>query len=51
MAKGIQEVSYTGRYKSQYTVMTKGQRLIFKALGISAEDPDSDDGQTEDLFS
>lgn len=45
------QVSYTGRYKSQYTVMTKGQRLIFKALGISAEDPDSDgEQQTEDLF-
>lgn len=44
-------VSCSGRYKSQCTVMTKGQRLIFKALGISAEDPDSDDGQTEDLFS
>ena len=44
-------VSYKGRYKSQFTTPTKGQRLIFKALGISAEDPDMDCGKTEELFS
>lgn len=28
------KVKYSGRYKAQYTQGTKGQRLIFKALGI-----------------
>lgn len=45
------QVSYKGRYRSQFTTLTKGQGLIFKALGISAEGPDSEDGQTGDLFS
>ena len=45
------KVSYTGRYKSQFTVKTKGQRLIFNALGITEEDLDSDDGKTEELLS
>ena len=45
------KVSYTGRYKSQFTVKTKGQRLIFNALGITEDGPDSDDGRTEELLS
>ena len=44
-------VSNTGRYKSQFTVKTKGQRLIFNALGITEEGLDSDDGKTEKLLS
>lgn len=45
------KVSYTGRYRSQYTVMTKGQRLIFKALKIHEEAADTDENRTEELLS
>lgn len=49
--KAYSKVSYTGMYKSQFTVKTKGQRLLFNALEISEDEPDSDEGKTDELLS
>jgi hypothetical protein len=38
-------VYYQGRYKPQYVAMTKGQRLIFEALGI--KEPESENDEEE----
>jgi len=47
------KVSYRGKYKSQYTEMTKGQRLIFKELGLidgKAIKESEDETDTESLL-
>lgn len=36
-------VAYSGRYKPQYCTLTKGQKLIFKALGIAVADDEPDE--------
>jgi hypothetical protein len=46
--KSYSKVKFSGKYKSQYSAPTKGQRLIFKALGIDFKDSSAgDDGETE----
>lgn len=48
--RSYSKVKYSGRYKAQFTQATKGQRLIFKALGIDAEQPENDEDSTEVLL-
>ncbi len=49
--KSYSKVEFSGKYKPQYSAPTKGQRLIFKALGIevqnSSRDYDGDASETE----
>lgn len=49
--KSYSKVKFSGKYKPQYSAPTKGQRLIFKALGIevqnSSPDYDGDASETE----
>ena len=40
--KSYSKVKFSGKYKSQYSAPTKGQRLIFKALGIDVGGTDDD---------
>lgn len=52
--KSYSKVKFTGKYKPQYSAPTKGQRLIFKGLGIDFQDSanDGDEGvETERNFS
>jgi hypothetical protein len=50
MIKNYPKVTYKGRSRSQYTVMTKGQKLIFVTLGIEEDEPESEAKSTENLF-
>lgn len=47
--RSYSKVTYKGRYGSQYTVMTKGQKLIFSSLGIA--DCEQEEDSTENLLS
>lgn len=51
--KSYSKVKFAGRYKAQYTAPTKGQRLIFKSLGLEFQEPSSgtDDDETQQNFS
>jgi len=44
-------VKHSGRDKAQLTQPTKGQRLIFKALGIDVGQSENDDKNTEEMLS
>ncbi len=46
--KSYSKVKFSGKYKPQYSAPTKGQRLIFKALGIDFQDSSTDDGDTSE---
>ena len=41
--KSYSKVKFSGKYKAQYSAPTKGQRLIFKGLGIDFQDSSPDD--------
>ncbi len=41
--KSYSNVKFSGKYKAQYSAATKGQRLIFKGLGIDFQGTDDDD--------
>ena len=43
--KSYSKVSFSGKYKSQYSALTKGQRLIFKGLGIDFQDSSPGEGE------
>jgi hypothetical protein len=43
-------VKYSGHYKAQFTQPTKGQRLIFKALGIDVKMGEIENESTADLL-
>ena len=45
--KSYSKVKFSGKYKSQYSAPTKGQRLIFKALGIDFKDTSAGDDDAE----
>ena len=48
--KSYSKVKFSGKYKPQYSAPTKGQRLIFKALGIDFRDSMSEgDEETESI--
>ena len=47
--KSYSKVKFSGKYKSQYSAPTKGQRLIFKALEIDVADADDGSGTEENL--
>lgn len=49
--RSYSKVTYKGRYGSQYTVMTKGQKLIFAALGIADCEQEEEEDGTETLLS
>ncbi len=52
--KSYSKVKFSGKYKAQYSAPTRGQRLIFKALGIdyqNSSDDSSDASETERNFS
>jgi transposase len=49
--RSYSKVSYIGRYKSQFTVMTKGQRLLFQAFGIDAQADSDEESDSEKLLS
>ena len=42
--KSYSKVRFSGKYKAQYSAPTKGQRLIFKGLGIDFQDCSSGEG-------
>lgn len=46
--KSYSKVRFSGKYKAQYSAPTKGQRLIFKGLGIDFQDSSSDDSDASE---
>jgi len=48
--RSYSKVKYSGRYKPQFTQATKGQRLIFKALGIETDPAETGEDDTEALL-